>query len=118
MIESLTWLLAAQLFGEAVVRGLGLAFPGPVVGLAVMAAGIAWRGISPALHETAHGLLRNLALLFVPAGVGIIAQGPALATYLPALILAVLTSTVAALAVTALTFRWASRRFGGDESDQ
>ena len=79
MIESLTFLLLAQLAGEVIVRALGLPVPGPVIGLILLALIMAWRGIPPALHETALGLLRNLSLLFVPAGVGVIRQADVLA---------------------------------------
>jgi holin-like protein len=86
-----------------------------VVGLALLAAAITWRGVPAALHETAQGLLRNLSLLFVPAGVGIVVQAGAIAEYWLAIAVSLLVSTVATLAVTALVFRWAARRFGAGE---
>ncbi len=113
MIEALTFLLLAQLAGEIIVRAIGLPVPGPVIGLVLLAAIMAWRGIPPTLHTTALGLLRNLSLLFVPAGVGVIRQANALADNWLALSLALIVSTTATLAVTALVFRWAQRRFGG-----
>ncbi len=112
MIESLTILLVAQLVGEIIVRALGLPVPGPVIGLILLAAILAWRGIPKALHETALGLLRNFSLLFVPAGVGVMRQAGVLADNWLALALALVVSTAATLAVTALVFRWAERRFG------
>jgi holin-like protein len=112
MIESITFLLLAQLAGEAIAKGLALPVPGPVLGLILMAAVIALRGIPPALHKTAHGLLRNFSLLFVPAGVGVIRQVHVLAGNWLAISLALLVSTAATLAVTALVFRWAHRHFG------
>ncbi len=117
MIESLTFLLLAQLAGEVIVRALGLPVPGPVIGLILLALIMAWRGIPPALHETALGLLRNLSLLFVPAGVGVIRQADVLAENWLALSLALVVSTLATLAVTALAFRWAHKRFGTAESE-
>ena len=117
MIEAITFLLLAQLAGEALVRALGVAVPGPVVGLVLLAAILVWRGIPKGLSDIAHGLLRNLSLLFVPAGVGIMRQADAIAGNWLALSLGLIVSTVATLAVTALVFRWAQRRFGGAESD-
>ena len=93
MIESLTFLLLAQLAGEILARAAGLPVPGPVIGLIILAVILAWRGIPPALHETALGLLRNLSLLFVPAGVGVIRQAGVLADNWLALSLALLVST-------------------------
>jgi holin-like protein len=116
IIEPLALLLLCQLVGEAAVRASGLPVPGPVLGLVLLAALAAWRGISPNLHATAHGLLRNLSLLFVPAGVGIIRQAHLLATYWLAIGVALVVSTLATLVVTVLVFRWAHRRFGGEEA--
>lgn len=112
MIESLTFLLLAQLAGEVIVRALALPVPGPVIGLLLLALIMAWRGIPAALHETALGLLRNLSLLFVPAGVGVIRQAEVLSANWLALSVALVISTLTTLAVTALTFRWAQKRFG------
>ena len=118
MIEAITFLLLAQLAGEAIVRALDLPVSGPVVGLLLLAAAVAWRGIPPALHETSLALLRNLSLLFVPAGVGVIRQAGVLAEYWLALSLALVVSSVATLTVTALVFRFAQARFGAPGSDE
>ena len=112
MIEALTFLLLAQLAGEAFVRGLGLPIPGPVIGLVLLALILAMRGTPPPLRHTALGLLRNLSLLFVPAGVGVINQAHVLADYWLALSVALVVSTMATLAVTALTFRFVQKRLG------
>ena len=117
MIEAITFLLLAQLAGEVIVRAVGIPVPGPVVGLVLLALILAWRGIPKSLSNTAHGLLRNLSLLFVPAGVGIIRQTDAIAGNWLALSLGLIVSTVATLAVTALAFHWAQRRFGGAHDD-
>ena len=117
MIEAVTLLLLAQLAGEAIVRALGLPVPGPVVGLVILAFILVARGTTKALSDTAHALLRNLSLLFVPAGVGIMRQADAIAGNWLALSLGLIVSTVATLAVTALVFQWAQRRFGGADDD-
>ena len=79
-------LLACQLAGEVLARALGLAVPGPVIGLALLAvlaivhARIMGAEISAIektdLGVTASALLGSLGLLFVPAGVGIVQQLP------------------------------------------
>ena len=117
VIEAVTLLLLAQLAGEAIVRALGLPVPGPVVGLVILAFILVARGTTKALSDTAHALLRNLSLLFVPAGVGIMRQADAIAANWLALSLGLIVSTVATLAVTALVFQWAQRRFGGAGDD-
>jgi len=117
VIEGLTFLLLAQLAGEITVHGLGVPVPGPVMGLIYLAVAVGWRGIPPILHETAHGILRNLSLLFVPAGVGIMGQTSLLADNWLALATALVVSTLATLAVTVLVFRWAQRQFGEPEDE-
>ena len=68
-------LLSCQLVGEIVVRLLGLDVPGPVVGMLVFLVVLRVRRPPPssALVRGPSLLLRHLQLLFVPAGVGIVA---------------------------------------------
>jgi holin-like protein len=115
VLDALTLLLLAQLAGETAVRAANVPIPGPVLGAIFLAALLKWRGISPAMHETSQGLLRNLALLFVPAGVGVIREAGVLAGYWLTLSVALLVSTAATMAVTVLVFDWTSRRFGVSE---
>ena len=115
MIAQLALLLAFQLSGEALVRGLGLIVPGPVVGLVLLLAAM---GAAPRLAEAvrpaAQGLLANLSLLFVPAGVGVVAQLDVLESHGPALIAAVIGSTILAIVAGALAFRLVARLQGED----
>jgi putative effector of murein hydrolase LrgA (UPF0299 family) len=98
----LTLLLACQLAGEVVAVATGLAVPGPVIGMALLFFGLALRGAVPeGLGATAGGLLRHLALLFVPAGVGIMAHLDLLADEAGPILAAVLGSTIITIAVTA-----------------
>lgn len=111
MIRGFLILLAFQLVGEALTRSLGLPAPGPVVGLALLIVGLAvvarFRPLDEDtlarsdLGQAARGLLANLSLLFVPAGVGVVQylglvrqQGLALAVALAASTLATLLATV------------------------
>lgn len=75
VLTGLLALLACQLVGEVVVRLLGLEVPGPVVGMMVFLVVLRVRrpGPSSALVRGPSLLLRHLQLLFVPAGVGIVA---------------------------------------------
>jgi holin-like protein len=82
MLASFTLLLAYQLLGEGVARVLPLAIPGPVVGMVLLFVTLQLRGqlrglakLPVALESTARYLLQYLALLFVPAGVGIMQYG-------------------------------------------
>jgi len=117
MILDIAALLGFQLLGEVLARALVLPLPGPVIGMALMLAAFARR-----ILPTAQGLLRHLSLLFVPAGVGVIGHADALGRSGPALMLALVLSTVLALAAGALTFVALARLTGsgagsGEEAD-
>ncbi|HZF75890.1 MAG TPA: CidA/LrgA family protein [Acetobacteraceae bacterium] len=114
MIGALTSLLACQLAGEVAARALGLPVPGPVVGMVILFAVLLLRGgEAPApLGQAADGLLGNLGLLFVPAGVGVILYLPVLARDWAPISLAVLAGTLAAIAVTGRLAQALLRRLG------
>jgi putative effector of murein hydrolase LrgA (UPF0299 family) len=122
MIRGVFILLLFQLIGEVLARELALPAPGPVIGLALMGAGLAgwdaWRPFddqalaSSDLGQAATGLLGNLSLLFVPAGVGVVqylgllqAQGVALAT-------ALIVSTILTMLATVGVFLFVKRLIG------
>ena len=111
MIHALTLLLLCQLAGEAIVQAIGLALPGPVLGMIILFAGLLALGrAAPALEATSDGILRNLSLLFVPAAVGVVQHAAVLRQHGLALFLALLVSTVLTLVVTAAVFRLVARR--------
>src|SRR5689334_19318873 len=105
-------LIALQLVGEAIASLAGLPIPGAVIGLVLLFILLCWRGGAPEeLTRTAGFLHDNLGLLFVPAGVGVIAYLPLIeGAWLP-IAAALLVSVVASLAVTALVMSALSRRF-------
>jgi holin-like protein len=112
LIAAITALLACQLAGEVTARALGLAVPGPVVGMVLLFVVLLLRAreAPPALGATADGLLGNLGLLFVPAGVGVVLHLPLLARDWAPLSLAVLAGTLAAIAATGRLAQWLLRR--------
>lgn len=106
ILQSLALLLAFQLIGEAAVYALRLPLPGPVLGMALLLAALAARrDLLALLRPTAATLLSHLSLLFVPAGVGVMVHGARLAAEGVAIVVAIVVSTVLALAATALTVR-------------
>ena len=107
MLAQITLLLVCQLAGEVIARLAGLPVPGPVVGMALLfAVLVIRRGVPPTLGATAGGLLEHFSLLFVPAGVGVIVHLPLIRSEWPAITVAVIASTILAMAVTALLMRW------------
>ena len=110
MIRALALLFLCQLVGETVVRAAGLTFPGPVLGMGLLFAGLLAAGRTGAdLDGVADGILRNLSLLFVPVAVGLVQQLDLIAANAAAIGAALAVSTVLTLIVTVATFRAVAR---------
>ncbi len=106
MIESITVLLICQLVGEVVARASGLPLPGPVIGMAILFAGLLVRGgIPEPLHQTTRSILEHLSLLFVPAGVGVMLYLPLIADQWLPIVTAVIVGTLVTIAITAWIMR-------------
>ncbi len=105
-----TILLACQLAGEVVARLLRLPVPGPVLGMVILFAALAIRGHVPDdVGAVTGGLLQNLSLLFVPAGVGVMLHVRLLAENWLTLSIALILSAIITIAVTGLVMQWANR---------
>jgi holin-like protein len=106
MLAAITVLLVYQLAGEIAVVALGLPVPGPVVGMLLLFIHLTVRGaVSAGLTDTSHGLLRHLSLLFVPAGVGVMAHLDRLAEEWQPIVASLILSTLLTIAVTAIVMR-------------
>lgn len=115
MIEAAAILLLFQLGGEVVARALALPVPGPVIGLAAMFLALVLRpGLRPRVEPTAGTILKHLSLLFVPAGVGVIAHLDTFGRQGPALLAALTVSTAAAILAAVFAFRAVARLTGAD----
>jgi holin-like protein len=106
MLAAITLLLVFQLVGEIAAVVLGLPIPGPVIGMALLFVTLVIRGqVTEDLRDTSSGLLRHLSLLFVPAGVGVMAHlGRLQHEWLP-ISISLVASTLITIAVTALVMR-------------
>lgn len=113
MIVGLVVILGCQLAGELIVNALRLPVPGPVLGMAILFAAQVARGGPPeAVSRVADALLQNLSLLFVPAGVGVMALAGLIGADLAPISIALVISTLAALAATGLAMRRLTRAKG------
>lgn len=114
MIGGLVEILLFQGLGEIVSKFALPLIPGPVIGLVLM---LAWfrirRGVSQDVEIVANGLVQHLGLLFVPAAVGVVMFWPQLRADAGTIVLALLVSVVATIAVSALVLKVLAR----DESD-
>lgn len=120
MIEALAVLLLFQLAGEILARGLMLPVPGPVIGMLLLFGVLVLRQKAPEwLETTSTRLLSYLSLLFVPAGVGVLAHLNLLRTEWLPILLVLVGSTLLTMGTTAWilqrlvrlgSWRWRRRR--------
>jgi len=79
LLRSLAVLVGCELAGNLLAGALGLPVSGTVLAMAGLFVWlIAVRRVPESLERTSQGLLRILPLLFVPAGVGVVAYLPLL----------------------------------------
>jgi holin-like protein len=122
MIASLSLILICQLIGEIIVRGLRLPMPGPVIGLVLLLILLLLRDrfnlfsrgplAGGGVESASRGLLANLSLMFVPAGVGVVQKLDLLAAHGIAIITVLAISVVVTLLATVAAFLVASRLMG------
>ncbi|MCC8942084.1 Holin-like protein CidA [Bradyrhizobium ivorense] len=119
MIASLSLILLCQLIGEVAVRALGVPVPGPVIGLMLLLALLFARDrfaafargplANDGVESASRGMLANLSLLFVPAGVGVVQKLNLLEAHGVAILVVLAISVVITLLATVATFVAASR---------
>lgn len=111
VIRGLVWLLGCQVLGEVLVRLTQLPVPGPIVGMLVLFAVLQVRrpAADAPVFVAADGLLRHLQLLFVPAGVGIVAHLGLLRAEAVPVSVALVGSWLLGLVAVAATFALFSR---------
>lgn len=116
MLGQLTLIFVCQFAGELIAGGLGLPVPGPVIGMVILFAFLVLRGGLPGpLGEVANGLHGAMALLFVPAGAGVVLHFRLLGESLLPISVALVISTVLTIAVTAWLMRALSRGEDGHD---
>jgi holin-like protein len=114
MLRGLAILLVFQSIGEVASRFLHGAMPGPVIGLVLLFIFLVARkriddSMATSVMAAADALLAHLSIFFIPAAVGVMLYVSTLAQSGVAWILAIVLSTTAAIATTALVLRWLSK---------
>lgn len=115
MPQAFAILLVFQLLGEIVSYTLKLPVPGPVIGMILL---FIWLAVDDRLLQVIQGttstILKHFSLLFVPAGVGVMVHAQRIGGEWIAIGIALLASTVLAIATTAWVtralMRWRSPR--------
>ncbi len=115
MLVAITQLLCCQLVGEVFARVLDLSIPGPVIGMSLLLIVLLYKETIPqSLESTAEGILSHLLLLFVLAGVGVVAYLTVLGNEWPAIVGSLIGSTIVAVLVTG----WVLQRLHRGQIDE
>ena len=106
MIDGLVQIFIWQGIGELASKFILPQIPGPVIGLILLVAFLAIKGeVNPSLGKVADTFRQHLALLFVPASVGVILFLPELKEHALAVGTALTVSVILAIAVTGLVLK-------------
>lgn len=104
-------LLVLQFIGELIVVFTGIPVPGPVVGMVLLLIGLTVHGGVPDfLRQPSEALLKHLALLFVPAGVGLMLHFGLLRQDWLAISVALVVSTALAILITVLILNRSAKK--------
>jgi holin-like protein len=119
MLRGMAILLSCQLLGELLVRGCGWPVPGNVLGMALLLVALLAGAVQLEwVSEAAELLLTHMALLFVPAGVGVMLYFDLLAReWLPILVATVASTFVVLLVTGRVTQRLAGEAGNGERDD-
>ncbi|GGI32904.1 CidA/LrgA family protein [Bradyrhizobium guangdongense] len=110
MLEQIARVLFWLGLGEILTKMLSLPVPSAVLGLALLYAELSVRGeVPPELEKLADKLLQLLGLLFVPAGVGVIAHLDVFRGEALPILAAVIGGTAVTICTTALVVNHVAR---------
>jgi len=111
MIRGFLIILALLGIGSLLSVAINGLVPGSVIGMLLMFIGLQTKIIRPEwVAITANGLTRNMAMFFVPAGVGVMVAFDILAKSWIDILVITVVSTLAVIASVGLTQQWMERR--------
>lgn len=107
MLEQIARVLGWLCVGEIAARSGLLPLPAPVIGLILLYAELSFRGTLPDdLGALADRLLQLLGMLFVPAGVGVLAHLHVLKAEALPILAAIVGGTAVTLLATMIVSNW------------
>lgn len=111
MAKGFSVLLVFQLVGELIAAAFQLPVSGPIIGMVLLLIWLQTHAyIDDGLASAADGLLANMAILFVPVGVGAMAYPELFRQHWPFILVAVTIGTAVTIATTALTAKFLTKR--------
>lgn len=114
MLYGFLILIACQLLGDIIAKGFGLLIPGPVIGMLILFAGLlVKKGVPACLNDASNGILKYIALIFVPAGAGVSMYLALIAQEWIVILIAGVGSTIITLVVCGWLFQIFDRKETG-----
>lgn len=111
MLSGIFIVLSFYVAGELASRFMGGFIPGSVIGMILLFTALCLRWVKPEkIKPVAKFLCDNMALFFVPAGVGILNALDILSAYWQAILVACAVSTVIVIIAVASTQQWFEKR--------
>ena len=110
MLKGMAILMAFQLSGELLAVGFRLPVSGPIIGMALLLLWMHGSGrIDASVASASDALLANMAVLFVPVGVGAMAYGEVFRQHWLPIAIAVVIGTIVTIVTTALVAKFFAR---------
>ena len=110
MIKQLFVILSCLALGHLVAWAAGIDFPGSIIGMLLMAAGLQMGIIRlDSVKEASDALISNMALFFVPNGVALMLYFDIIKAEFWPIVIATLVSTLVVLAATGWTYQLVRR---------
>ena len=111
MIKQYAIIFMVTYLGEIVSKFINFPFPGPVVGMLIFLILLEKKIINIDLvEEGANTILRNLAIFFIPPGVGIISALNLLSGNVLKIALTMILTTIITMGVTGITVQYLINR--------
>lgn len=102
MIKGLFFIFLFYFLGEMLSKLVGSFMPGSVLGMILLFLSLLFKLIKPEyVKDAANVITKNMAVFFVPAGVGVMVYWQLVSTNLVAIVSAIAISTVLVLIVVA-----------------
>jgi len=120
MIKGLFFILLFYFLGEMLSLLIGGFMPGSVLGMILLFLSLFFKLLKPEyVKDAATVITKNMAVFFVPAGVGLMAYYDILSKNLVAIVAAISISTVLTIIAVALVQeRFEKRRMKGEKTDE
>lgn len=118
MLTNIAILLSLQILGEVIAFAFSLPIPGPVIGMVLMLLALILKDdLIDRIRPTASVLLAHLALLFVPAAVGVIQYVDRIQQEWVGIVLIIVLGTAITMVITAVCVQWIMKLLKVNDED-